>query len=103
MDKEHIINKIKELKRLVLPDGKLYLFGSQAKGTANDESDWDLLILINKEYIESSDFERYAYPFVDLGWELGEYFSPKLYSFSEWRKRIMTPFYKNVISEGVEL
>lgn len=103
MEKERIIEKIKELKHSVLPQGKLYLFGSQAKGTATVESDWDLLILLDKDNTEASDFERYAYPFVELGWQLGEYFSPKLYSIKEWHKRFMTPFYKNVTAEGVEL
>lgn len=103
MDKEYVIDKIKELKRLVLPNGQLFLFGSRAKGIANSESDWDLLILLNKECLDKSDFERYAYPFVELGWQLGEYFSPKLYGLNEWHKRTMTPFYKNVMTEGVEL
>lgn len=98
-----IINHIKELKKEILPSGKLILFGSQARQDTTPESDWDLLMLIDKDKITLSDFDVYAYPFVELGWRLGEYFSMKLYTFSEWMKRQSTPFYKNIEAEGIEL
>ncbi|MDC7304041.1 nucleotidyltransferase domain-containing protein, partial [Bacteroides cellulosilyticus] len=98
-----IIDKIKELKGTVLPSGKLILFGSQARRDATTDSDWDMLLLLDKEKITPSDFDTYAYPFVELGWNLGEYFSMKLYTLSEWMKRKGTPFFKNVEEEGVEL
>lgn len=98
-----IVGYIKELKKNVLPDAKLILFGSQARQDATSESDWDMLILLDKDEITSADFEKYAYPFVELGWKLGEYFSMKLYTVSEWMKRKGTPFFKNVEAEGVEL
>lgn len=97
-----ILNNIRELKRKLLPDAKLILFGSQARQDATSESDWDMLILLDKDEITSTDFEKYAYPFVELGWKLGEYFSMKLYTVSEWMKRKGTPFFKNVEAEGVE-
>ncbi|MDD3787617.1 MAG: nucleotidyltransferase domain-containing protein [Petrimonas sp.] len=101
--RENIISQIRELKQTVLPEGRLLLFGSQARGDATPESDWDLLILLDKKKITSFDFDRYAFPFVALGWKLGEYFSPKLYTTSEWDERKNGFFYKNVQSEGVEL
>lgn len=98
-----IISNIKELKKMILPDARLILFGSQARQDATPESDWDILILLDKDEIAPNDFEKYAYPFVELGWKLGEYFSMKLYTISEWMKRQGTLFFKNVESEGVEL
>lgn len=100
---KNVLNRIKALKKKVLPEGKLILFGSQARMDATPESDWDMIILLDKESIALNDFDRYAFPFVELGWSLGEYFSMKLYTVSEWMKRKGTPFFKNVMSEGVEL
>ena len=77
--------------------------GSQARGDVHEESDWDILILLDKEKITSADFDTYAYPLIDLGWQLGEYFSTKLYTFNEWMKRKGTPFFKNVELDGIEL
>ena len=67
---EKIIDKIKELKGTVLPSGKLILFGSQARRDATTDSDWDMLLLLDKEKITPSDFDTYAYPFVELGLSL---------------------------------
>ena len=104
MTKNNIIHDIAALKATTLPSGgRLLLFGSQARGDAHEESDWDLLMLLNKDHISSEDFDKYAYPFVMLGLEYGEYFSVKQYTTADWEKRKGTPFYKNVMREGIEL
>ena len=99
----HIVGEIKKLKRQVLPDSQLILFGSRARNEATADSDWDMLIIMDKDKITSSDFEAYAYPFVELGWRLGEYFSMKMYTLSEWMGHRSTPFFKNVLTDGIEL
>ena len=40
---------------------------------------------------------------MDLGWQFSEYFSTKLYTFTEWMKRKGTPFFKNVELDAIEL
>ena len=102
--KEIILNSIRKLGLKVLPEGaRLILFGSQARNDAHEESDWDLLILLNNDQSQTDTFGTYAYPFVELGWEYGTYFSPKIYTFAEWSKRKGTPFYDNINREGVVL
>ena len=101
--KARLLSSIRTLKKKVAPTGKMILFGSQARGDSHDESDWDLLFLLNKKRLEPSDYARYAVPFVDLGWENGEYFSVKLYTADDWEQRKGTPFYKNVTAEGIEI
>lgn len=102
--KQNIIESMQALGKSILPsDAKLILFGSQARNDANEDSDWDLLILLDKKKIMPEDFDTYAYPFVELGWKYGEYFSSKLYTISEWQQRQGTPFYKNVQKEGIAL
>ena len=98
-----MLQSIKEVLLSVVPDGKVMLFGSRARGDEHEDSDWDLLILLDKPRIEPSDFDRIAYPLYELGWYEGEQFSPKLYTIEEWQQRSFTPFYKNVEKEGVVL
>lgn len=100
---ETIIQSIQSLKKEIIPNEKITLFGSRVRGDASENSDWDMLILLDKDKISSSDFDRYAYPFVELGWKLGEYFSVKLYTVSEWLSRKNSLFFKNIQKEGVEL
>ena len=54
-----------------MPAGrKAILFGSQARGTARDDSDWDILIILDKEELLPSDYDNVTYPITIVGWEL---------------------------------
>ena len=98
-----IFEDIRQLKRQLIPDEKLILFGSQARGDARSDSDWDLLLLLDKQEITFEDEWLYAYPFTKLGWSYGTYLSVKLYGKDDWKKRRFTPFYKNVEKEGISI
>ena len=101
---QQIFREIQTLKRQILPNERLILFGSQARGDAQPNSDWDLLVLLNKEkrvFIE--DYSKYAYPFTELGWNYGIAINPILYTQNQWDKGKIYPFYKNVMREGIEI
>lgn len=65
------------------------------------DSDWDLLILLNKDKITTDIERRITYPLYDLEFEIGEVISPMVYSEKEWNSiHRITPFYSNVMKEG---
>lgn len=101
--KEEILKAIKQTLMTITPTARVILFGSHARGDAKSDSDWDILIILDKPKIESSDFDNISYPLYELGWKEGEHFSAKLYTRAEWQKRSFTPFYKNVEREGILL
>lgn len=104
MSQKDIIQGMREVAKAVLPSGAdAFLFGSRARGDARPDSDWDILILIDGERATGADFEKYAYPFVNYGWSIGEQINPLIYSFSDWNNRSISLFYKNVQTEGVSL
>ena len=73
MSTKDIIRGMRENASHVLPKGaEVILFGSRARGDARVDSDWDILILIDGERATCEDFEKFAYPFVDYGWSVGE-------------------------------
>ena len=73
-EQEHILAAIRKCLAKNLPaSGKAILFGSQAKGTARDDSNWDILIILDKEELLSSDYDNVTYPLTELGWELGRW------------------------------
>lgn len=96
MSSANMINEIKRVAKDVLPEhSKLYLYGSRARGDAREDSDWDLLILLDKPKITLDDY-GVGYPFREAGWEMGAEINPQVYSMEEWSKYSFTPFYKNV-------
>ena len=65
---QQIFNEIQTLKRQILPNERVILFGSQARGDARENSDWDLLVLLNKKgEITSEEDALYGYPFDEIG------------------------------------
>jgi predicted nucleotidyltransferase len=102
MDKQ-IFEQIRQLKRRVMPEHKLILFGSQARGDERPDSDWDLLVLLNKPTLDNDDSNKYRYPFAELGWEVGTYFSAKIFTAADWERQKPSLFYKNVEQDGIEI
>ena len=71
MKRKQIIDNIRQVAAQVLPKGStLYLYGSRARGDARNDSDWDLLLLLNNEGDSDDNFRRYAYPIIVRGYEL---------------------------------
>ncbi len=69
MQREKVIRSIHEVAKQVMPKGaKVLLFGSQVRGDAREDSDWDILILLNKNKLDNEDHDKYSYPLMELGW-----------------------------------
>lgn len=83
--------------------GKAILYGSRARGDYGPHSDWDILLLIDKDTLEQADYDNVSYPFVLLGCDLHESITPILYTQKEWDSYKITPFYENVTREGISL
>ncbi len=104
MNKSSIIQRIRTMGQQILPKGSnLWLYGSRARGDQHMGSDWDLLVLVDKDKQQLQDFDQYAYPFVEMGWQIEEEINPMLYTRKEWAKRHFTPFYNNVEADKVVL
>jgi len=103
MNKAKVISNIKAIAGKTLPAGStLLLYGSRARGDNRPDSDWDLLILLDKPSLTFRDY-AYGYPFSELGWETGEEINAQVYSKQEWEGYRFTPFYKNVEHDKIVL
>lgn len=74
------LNAIREcLAKNMPPHGKAMLFGSQARGTARADSDWDILVILDKDSLVPSDYDNVTFPLTMLGWELRGYQSDNVF------------------------
>lgn len=104
MGSKQVIERISDVARGVLPaDARLFLFGSRARNTARSDSDWDLLVILNKEKREANDIYQYACPFMELGYDLKEEINPVVYTAKEWAERDYTSFHQFVAEDMIEL
>lgn len=100
-DKNNILSQIKRIVKEQEPSAKIYLYGSRSRGTAGSDSDWDILILLNRERISYEIEQGITSPLYDLEFDTGEVISPMIYSEKEWNSKYrITSFYKNVMREG---
>lgn len=104
MRRTKIINRItRELKR-VAPDAEKILYGSEARGDASPDSDIDLLILVEGEKITIAQEEEITTPLYRIELETGIPIHPIVMPKRNWYNRpFKTPFYINVMNEGVML
>ncbi len=103
MDKEHIIEAMQNRLHEIDPHAKAFLFGSRARGTEREDSDWDVLILIDKPQVTLQDYDKYSYPLRELGWDIDEIINPVIFSQKEWDENRFTLFNHNVRREGIAI
>ena len=96
----HIVKMISFRIKQKDPGAEVILFGSHARGQANKESDWDILILIDKPKENRTVEEKYRDEMFHLELELGEPISTFVYSKNDWETRfVYTPLYQNIKKE----
>ena len=103
-NRRQFIGRLSRLGKEVLPStASLWLYGSRARGTAHADSDWDLLILLDEEKPQSTDFVHYAYPFTLMASAEDQMVIPQIYTKKQWQQMSFTPFVKNVEQDKVVL
>jgi predicted nucleotidyltransferase len=97
---KQIFDSIVRLKRELIPNERLILFGSQARGDARPDSDWDLLLLTKEN--SNKDLKDEIFKFVLMGWDYETYLSIKTYTEKDWFSHPSLLRY-NVEKEGIEI
>jgi predicted nucleotidyltransferase len=106
MRQTEIINQIKKLMKHTAPQAEVILYGSQARGDAHEDSDIDLLILVDKDKLSYQEQVAITNPLFDLESQYNYKIaiSPLVYTRQQWYNRpFQTPFYLNVMNEGIKL
>jgi predicted nucleotidyltransferase len=100
-----IINEIKQAILGIEPDAEIYLFGSRARGDYQEDSDWDLLILLDGDinyHRKGRIIEALLDTEINHNLTINRIVENKV----EWKTdRVLhvTPFFKNVDREAISL
>jgi len=98
---EYILNQVKQIVEDKEPNAKIFFYGSRNKGTYKKDSDWDFLILLDKDKISETVSKNITSSLYDLEFDIGEVISPIIFTKNDWNTKYkVTQFYKNVMSEG---
>lgn len=104
MKRTSIVERIKEVADKMKPKVQTILYGSEARGEARQDSDIDLLMLVDTDKLTYADKDRIIAPFYDIELDTGVIISTMVLSRKDWENRpFMTPFYHNVTKEGILL
>lgn len=99
-----VISAIKAKAKEVLPEGsEVTLFGSRARNNARIDSDWDLLVLVEEQLGKEESFNRYGFPFCEIGWSLEADINPLVYSKKEWNDQKKSYFYHTVMQDAIKI
>ncbi len=102
--KEKILRMIIKVIDKNAPDSEVYLYGSQARGSAKKLSDWDILVLLSSPSISFDLETKFMNEFYDIELETGEVISPLIYSKTDWNSKYsITPLFENIKNEGIKL
>lgn len=104
MERQQVVEQIKSAIRQTDAYARTILYGSQARGDWNAQSDIDVLILIDGDKINLDTEQRYTLPLFQLEWQTGIPISPMVMLKKDWEiKKNKTPFYLTIQQEGIEL
>lgn len=97
----NIVNSVKKEVNKISPDNEVILFGSRARGDFKKDSDWDFLVLLNKEEVTPSEKDKIRDKLYDLELYTDQIISTIIHSRREWEKRSVTPIYQIINEEGI--
>jgi predicted nucleotidyltransferase len=99
-----LLQRCKEAIRRVVPDADVILYGSRARGDATEDSDYDLLVLVDKP-ADIAMHEQLISSIYPLELESGAVLTLTAHNRTLWDSKLYRamPFHENVDREGVLL
>ena len=104
MKRADVVNKISQAIHRVAPTATAILYGSEARGDARHDSDIDVLILLDGDHISLKREMEVTGTLNEIEWQTGVLVSPTVMLRKQWENMpFKTPFYINVMNEGIRL
>ena len=104
MRRAEVVKQISRTIRRIDPTAMAILYGSEARGDAREDSDIDVLILLSGDKRDFKHEDELAGELYNIELATGILVSPMIMLRKQWENRpFKTPFYVNVMNEGVRI
>ena len=99
-----LLRRCRSAVRAIVPDADVILYGSRARGDASEDSDYDIVVVVDG-IVDMALEDRIRASVYPLELETGAVLTLIVYSRKEWDSPLQraTPFHKNVEREGLLL
>ena len=104
MDRDALLERVKQTVRAVEPDADVILYGSRSRGDSQPESDWDFVVLVDG-HADGRRTDEVRHALYEVEWDTGEVISSIVRSRKDWNSPLSqaTPFRNGVERDGVLL
>jgi len=99
MKEQELLERIKQAVVAVEPGADVILYGSRARRDATEESDWDLLILVDG-HVSQKRTDQIRHKLYKIEWETGEIISSIVRNRAQWNDY---PYKAMSIHHNIEL
>ena len=103
LNRDKVLDMIRTTVREKEPDSQIILYGSRARGDAREDSDWDVVVLLDKPRMSHYDRYAIACELCDKGFDIGEEINTLVYTKAQWNDAPPSLFKHYVIEEGIRL
>lgn len=100
MNSDKFLQSVKEKVRQIDGSAEVILFGSRARRTATENSDWDFLILLDSP-VDEKIKGAIRDSLFDIEIESNQVISTIIHSKNKWNDLSITPLFRNIQQEGV--
>ena len=104
MMREKFLKAIKHTVMALEPNAEIILYGSRARGDFTEESDWDLLILVDGP-LNDQRVDRIRHHLYEIEWQGGEVISSMIKTHQDWENPLYQamPIHQRIEKEGVRV
>lgn len=104
MTRSKIVEQISRTIRRMEPTATMILYGSEARGDNRPDSDIDVLILLDGDKRDLKREDKLSGELYEIELASGVLISPMIMLRKQWENRpFKTPFYINVMNEGIRI
>lgn len=98
-----VLSMIGNTIRSAEPTAEAIVYGSRTRGDARNDSDWDVVIIVDTPEESQTQLKKLSYDIWVMGLDSGIEINPLIYTRKQWDNSRPTLFKYNVLKDGIRI